>query len=161
MEKSAMNQNNNQEDLMDLDEAQEFEEQLFGLATVDWFLAELVELAELGFSPPLTLTVGGSYISGKLISAQDYFEEISKIFKPKEGDSNSNLKSLHERFIEHAKASERKDEYIGNVRRYIHLKDAKCHTTDGKAMPINGVLQRFKLTAVCGFSFGKLEVETG
>src|SRR5437763_15561750 len=45
----------------------------------DWFLAELVRLAELGFHAGITLTVGGATITGRLVEGKTYFEKTAAV----------------------------------------------------------------------------------
>lgn len=142
------------------------ESEMFGLGTVDWFLMELVEFAEIGFRPHLVLTVGGAHVSGRLMSAEAYFNAMADLFRRKDnGPQNTGsaaLNALADRFAQHAVLAQRPaDTPVGNVRRYIHLEDARFHTTDGKTLPSKGVIQRFRLTAVDGFSFGELRSTGG
>lgn len=137
-----------------------FEQQLHGLGKIDWFLSEMVEMAELGFTPHLVLTLSGAHVSGKLISAKQYFDSVARAFEQANIGNSETINTLVARFREHAAMTSRMEtEDLGQTRRYIHLENARFHTTDGKTLPANGVNMRFKMLAVDGFSFGELKPE--
>ncbi len=122
----------------------------------DWFLSEIVELGELGFSPRIILVVGGSYIAGRLVSAQQYFSALAASFEIVDVPENSILKTVISRMREHSiNISRGEDEELGQARRYIHLSDARFVSIDGLTMPSNGVDLRIKLKSVDGFLFGR------
>jgi len=134
----------------------------------DWFLAYFVWLAD-GFSieQNVTLTVGGSLMSGMLISGRTYFEELGTLLKNignmhvKSGeDGKELLESLAETYSNFSQVypkpapdSEREFRKVG----YIHMRNAKIFTADGKAMPNpDGMLWRGKMSAIDGFMIGGL-----
>jgi len=60
--------------------ATSFDDKLFcdGIS-VDWFLQSLVALSnKYDFELTITLTIGGSLVSGKLISGKKYFEKLAE-----------------------------------------------------------------------------------
>lgn len=83
---------------------------------------------------PITLTVNGQIITGRLISEQRYHQGLKKTFGAKE-DFPLEL------------------EHLTTPAEYIHLKDARFMTSDGSTFPIHksGYLWRGKLSAVDSF----------
>lgn len=129
---------------------------------VDHFLQYLVSLingignAEMG----ITLTVGGSVVSGMLISGDKYFEEFSTAFAAGFGEadeSTQNIKSSVNRFGDKYR-NDRASEDSVEPPVYIHLKKAKHYSAAG-AIPRQHVIWRGKISAVDGFSLGIMSAD--
>jgi hypothetical protein len=126
--------------------------------SVDWYLQQLVSIvntSDIEFG--ITLVLGGSVVSGRLIGGKKYFEAFAADFAeawPSETKSE----------IRRALAS--KAEIYDNSRdaqtappQFIHLADARCYYP-GSHLPNNrGVLWRGKINAVSGFSLGALSAD--
>ena len=131
----------------------------------DWFLQELIELAEVGVELPVTLTVGGSHINGRLVSGVRFFEEISANMS--DSTAVAGLESLPDtlskRFKSHTERYLRPGEDrppLGALKpNFVHLRDARWQSPDGKTFPSNGSYWRGKISAVDGFMIGEIRVE--
>jgi len=126
---------------------------------IDWYLQSLVDMAnrhniEMG----ITLVLGGSTVSGTLVSGKRYFEEFSKEFSNAWPD-NESKELIREHFANYAKiydSPENDKDERPPLPQYIHLKNSKIHSPSG-SLPANmGVLWRGRISAVSGFSLGSL-----
>jgi hypothetical protein len=137
-------------------------DELIRLATdgqsVDWYLQSLVstvntlETLEIG----ITLVVGGSVVSGRLVSGKKYFETFAKEFSdPWPGETKEQIRAAFARHADIYKIDEKGQENPPPPQ-FIHLIDARCFYP-GSELPNNGgVLWRGKINAVSGFSLGAL-----
>ena len=123
----------------------------------DWFLQQLVSLANRGTGVQVTLVVGGSMVSGTLIGGKQYFEGVGKTLASAtvndaggfSGDLQKQIASSYAGLGEQAYAEERPAMSLG----FVHLRDAsvwhgETHTPHS--------LWRVRLSAVDGFSLGAL-----
>jgi len=125
--------------------------------SVDWYLQSLVSICnasdlEIG----ITLTVGGSIVSGLLIGGRKYFERFAKQFSeawPGEGKEAIRL-ALAKSASLYDKSADDKQEPAAGVQ-YIHLADARVFHGQ-QSVASTGVLWRGKINAVSGFSLGNL-----
>lgn len=124
---------------------------------LDWLLQWLIKFVNVSSTEiGVTLSIGGSQISGTLISHESYFKQLAKdLAVPFENsgiDSGESLNAAIHSFIpkEHAK-----DEREYN---FVHLKDAKVFTSNGHPIASSGTLWRGKVAAVDGFHLGALVV---
>lgn len=140
--------------------------------SVDWHFQSLISLANnnaLGIS--VTLSVGGSIVTGTLIGGAEYFqlfsEQISSNIADEEAkrtvrESYAQLGEIYAQNLEitegengDSATEERPLDYLGP--QYVHLKDAQIISTSGQTLPSNeGALWRFKVNTVDGFSLGRL-----
>lgn len=120
---------------------------------MDWFLELLVKFVNTGFPPvAVTLTVGGTIVSGYLISAKDYFEAFADEFTSSWPDDPiaDEIKGQFKKFGVVPKKEQ-------NRFNYIHLRDARFFHPGQPAMPGNrGVLWRSRIAAIDGFCLGQL-----
>ncbi len=127
----------------------------------DWFLQTIVRIVNEGDSEiGVTLTLGGTVISGLLVGGAKYFEafgnEFASAFKEPEIAAN-----IYSAFSSHSKIYEKKEseseaeEVLPPI--YIHLKNAKFFHNSGPAFPTNrGIWWRGRLSSVDGFALGVL-----
>ncbi|ULT55703.1 gas vesicle protein GvpU [Neobacillus drentensis] len=102
------------------------------------------------FSLDITLNVNGSVITGTIISAKEYFDTLSEIFK--DGDDIAIMLSEQ---LSNAGKSTQSD--IDSEANFIHMKETKVYCGDSKPTPSKGdILWRGKLTEVNGFFLGKI-----
>jgi hypothetical protein len=127
------------------------------IPNTDWFLEMLVEMVNGKDScVGITLSVGGSIISGKLISGHKYFEEFAADFCKQipncTAESLTGFASLGDSY---------KSENTGESMplRYIHLKDAKIFQSGETTIPSSGILWRGKLDSIDGFFLGYLSID--
>lgn len=129
----------------------------------DWALVQLVEFANAGFEQFVTLTVGGSHINGKLITGRRFYERlIESLESAADGiqiHPESNFAAVLDIYRENRDIYPSPDDEPDAlpVPYYIHLEDARWHTTDGRVLPGNGMIWRGKISAVDGFSIGQFE----
>lgn len=131
----------------------------------DWFLVMLLNIVNQGtIEFGLTLNVGGSVISGTLISGKKYFSEFAKQFSNAIGtpEEASNEPSIEESFRKLGDIYDLPEGKQGEELKnqapvtYIHLRDANVFFKDGTIPTGVGVFWRGKLSSVDGFSLGNL-----
>lgn len=135
----------------------------------DHFLQFLIGVLNKDSSAAIgvTLTVGGSQISGDLIGGAAYFEEFSSAFAKAFGRGDeaatAGLKQSMNKFgdVYRSNGSEADAESDADSPPpvYVHMRNAQQFAPGGLPIPGNGCLWRGKLNAVDGFSLGKLSVD--
>ena len=140
---------------------QEEEKDIFATGTApskDWFLQLLVNLANKNsFELNITLTVGGTLISGTLAGVRQYFNDLGAYFASP-FESTMNTEEVEKTFktigdqCTCVTPSEQTD-----TPSYIHLKNARFFDTSGRLLSgTTGVWWRGRLSEVQGFSPGLL-----
>lgn len=126
------------------------------LAPNDWFLEQLVEIANVGFGFGVTLQVGGLLVSGTLASGAAYFDGVAADTLPAlDGDAAETFKKMFASFRD--MVSEDAPKGSPKTFRFIHLRDAKFYNTNGSPIPANrGVWWRGRISEVGGFILGTL-----
>ncbi|MCE7793260.1 gas vesicle protein GvpU [Salipaludibacillus sp. CUR1] len=121
---------------------------------VDPILQLLTEKANTEeYSAGITLNVKGSVVTGTVISAAEYLEEMSGQFSEEDDGENAIREQLEE-------AADSLKEEESPATNYVHLKNAKLFSESGKSLPSKGaVLWRGKLTEIDGFFLGKVTAE--
>jgi len=124
--------------------------------SIDWFLQRLVDIvngSDLEFG--VTLIVGGSIVSGRMVGGKKYFETFAKEFSDAfPGDARERI---YESFAQHGGIySQPNDENEGAPPQFIHLIDSYCFFPENQVPSNRGVLWRGKINAVSGFSLGQL-----
>ncbi|MDB0529750.1 hypothetical protein LBW56_24070 [Ralstonia solanacearum] len=121
----------------------------------DWYLRNLVDLANRGgLECGITLTVGGTTITGTLVGGKKYFEQFGKLAS--EGWPGNEEDREHTR-IEFSKPARLYESEDQSAPSFIHLVNAKIvHPT--AFMPNEGMLWRGRLTAISGFALGSLSI---
>lgn len=122
----------------------------------DDLLAQLVAFAGIGLSVGVTLTVGGSVVTGNLCSGKDYIEHIRDSIV---GSSGDDLEAFLEPYFKDRLAIY--DEQPGVIRiAYVHLRDAKIFNGGQRSIPTNrGVFWRGRLDAIDGWCIGTITVD--
>jgi hypothetical protein len=135
---------------------------------VDWSLELLVNLVNDGavHEVGVTLCVGGSLVTGKLVGVQAYFEGIAGEFaKTAKGSKADELKASISRLGSGYSARTGDKLYDPEKRNdprtwtnYVHLKDARVIGASEAPIPANrGVWWRGRLSAIDGFFLGELK----
>jgi len=132
--------------------------------TVDADLQMQVKLSHIGIERGITLLIGGTLVTGTLISASRYFEMTAIDYERKDGEPENNIfantirdraKRIQKTF-ELQSEVEPADDEVDVGPSYIHLKNAH-YVTGGNIIPANGsVLWRGKISSVDGFHIGRL-----
>ena len=122
----------------------------------DWFLQWLVDfVSRTNISISVSLTVGGNMVSGMLISHNQYFEtmseKLSSAFEVGGEETVQGMKDIILSFRPQPHAGEEE-----NAPQYLHLAEAKTYAGPNGAISSSGVLWRGKISAVEGFTFGKM-----
>lgn len=123
----------------------------------DWFLQFLVNLANKNrFELDMTLTVGGTLISGTLIGVRQYFDEVSAFFaNPFDSGKYPDIKETFRQIGEQCSCVSPSEQT--ETPSYIHLKNVNFATIDGNPIPENaGSWWRGRLSEVQGFTPGRL-----
>lgn len=140
-------------------ETDELREVIAHIQDSDWFLADLIRIfANNGVAFPLTLVVGGSVVSGKLIGGKQYFQQVSETIS-QGTTNNSQVRDFLVKMVEGNKLRYERPEGADEnwslpEPGFVHLEGARIF--NGSAEPIpqgEGVLWRAKLTSVDAFSF--------
>ncbi len=129
-------------------------------AVTDWFLQELVDMANYnddGEGVQVTLVTHGFMQSGQLISGPLYFKLLAdEMSADLEGDVAERVRSFFNNFGEGLKKAteDGSNRYPPN---YYHLKNARCFHNSGAPVPNdNGVLIRGRIREVASFWHGNL-----
>ena len=130
------------------------------VAKVDWFLQNFVNMANnpaAGIEIGITLHVGGTLVSGTLISGKKYFDGIAEIMVK----ANTNMPEIAESWRSFSEFGTIYDappeDSTQKNPQYIHLLNAHTFSSGGTPIPSGlGVLWRGRLTDVSGFSLGVL-----
>lgn len=100
---------------------------------------------------PITLNVNGTIVSGNLISAEYYFQELMSSFSE---DTDAD-QFIYDKLKKATNQLESGDEPEIN---YVHMVEAKMFDESGTAIPSKGgVLWRGKMKEVDGFFIGKVK----
>jgi hypothetical protein len=130
---------------------------------VDYTLQVFTHLANAyGMSFFVTLSVGGSLISGRIISRDEYMKSLTDSLREDISKWRDEAKEfLESRIFEPmTRPLDKEGEgYEVKKTQYIHLKDARVFNTAGRPIPsgADGFLWRGRISSVDGFSMGKLE----
>ncbi|WP_288253748.1 hypothetical protein [uncultured Hydrogenophaga sp.] len=133
------------------------------VARTDWFLQTLVStVTSASASLPVTICVGGSVITGELISGKRYFNEFADaIAAGMTDETREDVRNAYRAYGKQVYGDDGSDaESIngGEPPQYLHLAKAKYITTDGRLMPSPpGMLWRGRISAVAGWSYGTFE----
>lgn len=128
--------------------------------SVDWFLQSLVSVVnrsdlELG----ITLVVGGSIVSGRLVGGKKYFEAFAKEFS--DAWPEGSQEAIYQEFAQHGEIyspGEEGDEGA-TPPQFLHLLDSRCFFADNQLPSNRAVPWRGKINAVSGFSLGQLSTK--
>lgn len=102
------------------------------------------------FSIDITLNVNGAVISGRMVSAKEYFEALSESIQ----DGGEVAKKLSEQLATAGEEFEKRDNAEAH---FIHLKNTKIYNGDTDPTPSKGkVIWRGKLSEIDGFFLGKI-----
>ncbi|MBZ9843987.1 gas vesicle accessory protein GvpU [Mesorhizobium sp. CA5] len=127
----------------------------------DWFLQSLVDMVNTGgMTLKITLTVGGSLVSGELTSGKQYFEEFGKAVADGLREKAPDLATqLAELYASHGDLyiSDPDDSTPKTPPNFIHLKNAHIYFGPSQPIPVNeGAWWRGRICEVQGFLMGTL-----
>ncbi|MDR6503549.1 hypothetical protein J2785_006742 [Burkholderia ambifaria] len=122
---------------------------------IDFYLQSLVTMANKhGVEMGITIILGGTVVTGQLISGKTYFETFGAQFAAAWNSDDDGKKAIQDAFSEPAKMyGPDKGDTAGPS--FIHLKNATVRTPSGY-LPNEGVLWRGRLTEVSGFMLGQI-----
>jgi len=131
---------------------------------IDYFLQDLVDkVNKTGFPFGITLNVGGTIISGTMITGREFFENISKMVvenledfdpDPKLTEAFTHFFNKYEGIYPIPFEKDKKEEEPLEIA-FIHLKNAKFYQEGNPIIPGNvGAYWRGRLDKIDGFSFG-------
>lgn len=128
----------------------------------DWFLQEIVRLGSLGLKMGITVTTGGTVISGTLISGREYFEKMSAFVGAGGRSSDATGKEVVEIVAKdwlaltavYDRPEDAPDDWRPQPAAYLHLDGAKIYTPGKPGMPNGGSIWRIRLNEISGFSLG-------
>ena len=120
----------------------------------DWQLEYLVDMANFGFCPGITLTTAAGLITGILIPGEEYFDRFAVMYSHGMTDE---YKAAFAGVVDDWKQPYRdaRDSGVIGQTSHIHLKDAKLFSPGG-IIPGQGMLWRGRIDQVIGFTLGSL-----
>lgn len=131
----------------------------------DWFLVYLIWLAEHSVESGVILAIGGSLLSGSLVSGRRFIDSVTAgleqgIFTGMSDSADAEL--LRKTMIDSIAGF--KDVYphegipdLSNFKpTYVHLINARLITGSGPAIPANGFAWRGKIKDIAGISPGQI-----
>ncbi|WP_139271784.1 gas vesicle accessory protein GvpU [Pseudomonas sp. NFACC04-2] len=118
---------------------------------IDDTLQSIVHIAnDFGIEASISLTIGGSLVTGILISVNTYFDQVIAGFAgAAEGGVNSGVDTMTQLLT-----ARRPPGGSSVPSQYLHLKDAKVYNGGNVPIPGDGTLWRGKISSVDGFFFG-------
>lgn len=126
--------------------------------TSDWMLQWFTEFvttrdSSVSLELPLTLTVGGNLISGKLISEAAYFDQLATDFSGAMPEASREAAKEMIKRLQPAPAAEDEN---STPRQFLHMRDAHVFTDASKPIVSQGVLWRGKISSIEGFTLGTI-----
>lgn len=104
---------------------------------------------------PVTFTVGGNLVSGILVSADAYFEQLAVDFSAFYESVNGSDEIIKKQVLSFKLNLIDTDAESPPVQ-FVHLKNAEIFTSNGRPIVSGGSLWRGKISSIDGFSLGKL-----
>lgn len=135
------------------------------IGSKDWFLQSIIGVAvSSGVEIGVTLTIGGSIVSGTLISGATYFKELGeKLQSEPEGEHGIKHilgKGWSEYQNIYQKPSDAEEDWETPKANYLHLRNARYFAPGQQSLPRDvGFLWRGKLSAVDAFALGALSAD--
>lgn len=122
------------------------------LKAEDPLLNMLVHYAELGAGAGLTLLVGGSMVSGTLVSKRRYVEKSLEVLT----EGKSFVANVFKVILEGMG-----DKVVDTTRpavlyQHIHLENARVYQDGERALPFNGTMMRMRQSEVSAWHVGVL-----
>lgn len=125
----------------------------------DYLLIDLVDMANNGVSLPVTLSVQGQLVTGRLASAQEYFEHLEQDIR--EVPLGRLGEAVRSRIRANCPPAMGNPLVAAMPPMYIHLVNARYVSRRGEYLPPQGtpaLIWRGKIAAVDGFSVGEFTV---
>ncbi len=119
----------------------------------------LVDLANHGLSFGLVAWLGGSIVSGQMVSAEDYWNGVAAEVESSVEDTeiSAPLAGVFRDIAVQAREDFKTPIGEGEPPTYLHLKDARAYVSGQPPMPENrGVWLRAPISRVDGFALGRL-----
>jgi hypothetical protein len=123
----------------------------------DWLLQWLVRSSNrASISIGITLSVGGSIISGKLIPHSVYFEKLAEAFSaPFRQEGSHDADELHDIIMGFNVTPEPESPEEDAPFQFLHLENARTYLGTSSSIPGEpGALWRGKISSVDGFTLG-------
>ena len=125
----------------------------------DWFLQELVKMANTGVHIGLTLQIGGILVSGVLARGDEYFDAFAEEWASGFTDKGL-VEPIRKIIVEFGNTyrTDIPDDTVTPEPKFIHLKNAKFFLTTGEPIPTRGVWWRGRISEVAAFTLGSFTV---
>jgi hypothetical protein len=122
---------------------------------LDWYLQHLVTMANTqGVEMGITVILGGTVVTGQLISGKTYFESFGALFAGAWNADEDGKRAIQDEMSKPAEMYG-PDKHDAAGPSFIHLKNATVRTPSG-SLTNQGVLWRGRLTEVSGFMLGSI-----
>ncbi|WP_019813647.1 hypothetical protein [Saccharomonospora saliphila] len=130
-------------------------------ARPDFLLQAFVDAANQmdDFAMGVTLSVSGGLITGDLVTARRWMEEVATLVELEGSEAAYHVANVYreQAGIYKMRAAQNRGEVHGEVT-YVHLRDSQWVQPSGHLGPEPGVHWRGLLTEVAGWSLGRLPV---
>ena len=130
------------------------------MSAPDWHLADIVSIVnKANISIDITLTVGGTLLSGRLISGKEYFEAVAERFN-NDSPAENTVGNFFAEFMNDVAKNMYGEGVDASRTAFIHLANAQ-HFSGVTPIPTKGTYWRGRLCEVSGYSFGSLAISEG
>lgn len=119
--------------------------------TEDYLLQDFVLLAEQGVEIGISLLLGGTMVSGVIVSGKRYFEAMRENMVSASPDE---LKSVFQTYFDDYSALYTKPVEDRKPATFIHMRDVRYWTAGGRATDTSGVWWRGRIDQIAGFHVG-------
>ncbi|OQO90713.1 gas vesicle accessory protein GvpU [Saccharomonospora piscinae] len=132
-----------------------------GAARADFLLQAFVDAANQmeDFAMGVTLSVSGGIISGDLVTATRWMDEVATLVEMEGSEAAYHVGNVYreQAGLYKKRASQNRGEVHGEVT-YIHLRNSQWLMREGHLGPEPGVHWRGLLTEVSGWALGRLPI---
>lgn len=104
---------------------------------------------------PVTFTVGGNLVSGILVSADAYFEQLAVDFSAFYETVNGSDEHIKKKVLSF-KLNLIDSNAVAPPAQFVHLKNAETFTSSGRPILSGGSLWRGKISSIDGFSLNRI-----
>lgn len=123
---------------------------------VDPLLQSIINTSNrTGNNHAFTFTVGGNLVSGILISANEYYDQLAIEFSSQFETENGSAESVKFKILKLKQNPTDIDENAPAVQ-FVHLREAEVFTSNGLPIAPGGVLWRGKISSIDGWNVGRL-----
>lgn len=124
----------------------------------DWLLTDLIDYANAGYSIAITLTIGGTIVTGMLIGGSRWIDEFASVMHRglSEGSTADAADQVRDGFLAYKVMYESPliDTQTGPS--FIHLRNARLVAPGGMVPRGEGTYWRGRLSQISGWNLGEM-----